>query len=129
MNISINNKYRNYKIHTQMGENMKKIVFTLALVAAMCVCSATATLAGEERERFHFRTVSFPNDTFTQLLGINDEEMIAGYHGALSNAGFVLSSRVLYRCRRNQPRLPGYQRRFHDRGFPRHKAQPASRPE
>ena len=93
MNISINNKYRNYKIHTQMGENMKKIVFTLALVAAMCVCSATATLAGEERERFHFRTVSFPNDTFTQLLGINDEEMIAGYHGALSNAGFVLSSR------------------------------------
>src|SRR5258708_38242237 len=94
MNISINNKYRNYKIHTQMGENMKKIVFTLALVAAMCVCSATATLAGEERERFHFRTVSFPNDTFTQFLGIDDEEMIAGYHGALSNAGFVLSSRT-----------------------------------
>src|SRR6266436_10351811 len=93
MNISINNKYRNYKIRTQMGENMKKIVFTLALVAAMCVCSATATLAGEERERFHFRTVSFPNDTFTQLLGINDEEMIAGYHGSASNVGFVFSFR------------------------------------
>src|SRR5260370_25309833 len=92
MNISINNKCRNYKIHTQMGENMKKIVFTLALVAAMCVCSATATLASEERERFHFRTVSFPNATFTQLLGINDEEIIAGYHDPLSNAGFVLSS-------------------------------------
>src|SRR5258705_11675246 len=97
MNISINNKCRNYKIHTQMGENMKKIVFTLALVAAMCVCSTTATLAGEERERFHFRTVSFPNDSFTQLLGINDEEMFAGYNGALSNEGFVLSSRIYYR--------------------------------
>ncbi len=72
---------------------MKKIAFTLALVAAMSICSATATLGGEERERFHFRTINFPNDTFTQLLGINDEEMIAGYHGAATNVGFVFSSR------------------------------------
>src|SRR5712664_3661968 len=55
--------------------------------------SGTATSAGEDRERFHFRTVTFPNDTFTQLLGINDEEMIAGYHGAASNVGFVFSFR------------------------------------
>src|SRR5258708_23921785 len=27
------------------------------------------------------------------MLGINDEEMIAGYHGAGSNVGFVFSSR------------------------------------
>jgi hypothetical protein len=51
----------------------------------MSVCSATATLAGGERERFHFQTVNFPNDTFTQLLGINDEEMIAGYYDAATN--------------------------------------------
>src|SRR5260370_10763602 len=76
-----------------MEKNMKKIAFTLALVAAMSICSATATLGGEERERFHFRTINFPNDTFTQLLGINDEEMIAGYHGAATNVGFVFSSR------------------------------------
>src|SRR5258708_6138563 len=93
-NIFINKKYHNYKIHTQMEENMKKIVFTLALVAAMCVCSTASISAGEEeRFRFHFRTVNFPNDTFTQLLGINDEEMIAGYHGAATNVGFVFSSR------------------------------------
>ncbi len=73
---------------------MKKIVFTLALVTAMCVCSTTSISAGEEeRFRFHFRTISFPNDTFTQTLGINDSETIAGYHGAASNVGFVFSFR------------------------------------
>src|SRR5258708_13594792 len=30
---------------------------------------------------------------FSQLLGINDEEMIAGYHGAATNVGFVFSFR------------------------------------
>ena len=68
---------------------MKKIVFTLVLVAAMSVCSATSISAWEDG--FHFRTVSFPGDTFTQLLGINDFEMIAGYHGATVNQGFVLT--------------------------------------
>jgi hypothetical protein len=92
-NISINNKHHNHEIHMQMGENMKKIVIMLAVVAAICICSATATLAGEERERFRFQTINFPNDMFTQLLGINDEEMIAGYHGAATNVGFVFSFR------------------------------------
>src|SRR6266446_2045881 len=75
-----------------MEENMKKIVFTFALVAAMCVCSIASISAWEEdRFRFHFRTVSFPDDTFTQLLGINDSDMIAGYHGATVNKGFVFT--------------------------------------
>ncbi len=68
---------------------MKKIVFALALVAAMGVCSATSISAGEDR--FHFQTISFPDDTFTQLLGINDFERIAGYHGAAVNKGFVFT--------------------------------------
>src|SRR6266404_4413254 len=72
-----------------MEENMKKIVFALALVAAMCVCSATSISAGEDG--FHFQTISFPDDTFTQLLGINDSDMIAGYHGATVNKGFVFT--------------------------------------
>src|SRR6266436_1384034 len=72
-----------------MEENMKKIVFTLALVAAMSVCSATSISAWEDG--FRFQTVNFPGDTFTQLLGINDFEMIAGYHGATVNQGFVLT--------------------------------------
>jgi uncharacterized membrane protein len=70
---------------------MKKIVFVLAPAAAMCVCSATTTSAGEDR--FHFRTISFRNDTFTQLLAINDSETMAGYPGAASNVGFVFSFR------------------------------------
>src|SRR5260221_7021710 len=72
-----------------MEENMKKIVFTLALVAAMSVCSATSISAWEDG--FHFRTVNFPGDTFTQLLGINDFDTIAGYHGASVNKGFVFT--------------------------------------
>jgi len=75
-----------------MEENMKKIVLTLALVAAMCVCSTASISAWEEdRSRFHFRTVSFSGDTFTQLLGINDSDTIAGYHGATVNKGFVFT--------------------------------------
>ncbi len=71
---------------------MKKIVFTLALVAAICFCRATSISAWEDdRFRFHFRTVNFPGDTFTQLLGINDSGTIAGYHGAAVNKGFVFT--------------------------------------
>src|SRR5258708_8568593 len=72
-----------------MEENMKKIVFTLALVAAMSVCSATSISAWEDG--FHFRTVNFPGDTFTEVLGINDFDTIAGYHGASVNKGFVFT--------------------------------------
>ena len=69
---------------------MKKIVFTLALVAAMCVSSAKSISAWEDR-RLHFQTIIFPDDTFTQLLGINDFETIVGYHGATVNKGFVFT--------------------------------------
>ena len=67
---------------------MKKILFTLALVAAMYICSATS-ISGQVG--FQFQTISFPNDTFTQLLGINDVDVIAGYHGATVNKGFVFT--------------------------------------
>jgi hypothetical protein len=48
--------------------------------------SALASAAG-----FSFTTVIFPGDTFTQLLGINDFDVIAGYHGATVNKGFVFT--------------------------------------
>jgi hypothetical protein len=38
-----------------------------------------------------FETVIFPGDTFTQLLGVNDSGVIAGYHGMNINKGFVLT--------------------------------------
>src|SRR5467141_3722273 len=70
---------------------MKKVVFSLALVVAICVC-AVMTISSREREtRFRFQTIFFPGDTFTQLLGINDFEVIAGYHGAHINKGFVFT--------------------------------------
>src|SRR6266849_5545992 len=72
---------------------MKKVVFSLTLVVAICFC-AVMTISAWEKEkesRFSFRTVIFPGDTFTQLLGINDFEVIAGYHGANVNKGFVFT--------------------------------------
>src|SRR5258708_18244158 len=76
---------------------MKKVVFTLTLVVAICVC-AVMTISGHEKEkgkeketRFTFQTVFFQGDTFTQLLGINDFDVIAGYHGATVNQGFVFT--------------------------------------
>ncbi len=53
--------------------------------------------------RFSFQKVSFPTDPrFTQLLGINDHNVIAGYHGMTINKGFTL-------------RLPNH---FADENFP-----------
>ncbi|HZC81667.1 MAG TPA: hypothetical protein VE222_08100 [Nitrospiraceae bacterium] len=78
---------------------MKRIAFTLTLIAAMCVC-AVGTISAQVKEdekaiRFRFQTVIFPGDTFTQLLGINDFQVIAGYHGSGADAqhpnkGFTL---------------------------------------
>jgi hypothetical protein len=70
---------------------MKKVVFTLTLVVAICVCAVTTISAWEKENRFNFRTIIFPGDTFTQTLGINDFEVIAGYHGANVNKGFVFT--------------------------------------
>jgi hypothetical protein len=78
-----------------MEENMKKIVFSLTLVVPICACAVMTISAGEKEteKRFTFRTVIFPGDTFTQLLGINDFEVIAGYHGANVNKGLVFTFR------------------------------------
>lgn len=40
--------------------------------------------------KINFQTVNFPNDTFTQLLGVNDAGTIVGLHGA-TNQGFSLT--------------------------------------
>jgi len=77
------------KTESQMEENIKRIVLTLALVAAMCVCSATSIAAS--KDLFNFQTIIFPGDTFTQTLGINDRQKVAGYHGATVNQGFVFT--------------------------------------
>jgi probable HAF family extracellular repeat protein len=41
-------------------------------------------------QQYVFEDISFPGDTFTQLLGINDADVIAGYHNAATFQGFTL---------------------------------------
>src|SRR5258707_4639089 len=50
----------------------------------------------QETTTYNFETINFPGDTFTQTLGINNSDGIAGYHGATLNRGFtlVLSSKA-----------------------------------
>jgi hypothetical protein len=58
---------------------MKRLGLSVGLAVLFCgAMSALASAAG-----FSFQTVIFPGDTFTQLLGINDFDLIAGYHGAI----------------------------------------------
>ncbi len=60
---------------------------SLALIfggAVLCMSSAFA-------QNYNFQTVNYPGDTFTQLLGINNSNEIAGYHGATVNKGFTLN--------------------------------------
>src|SRR5260370_9926865 len=70
---------------------MEKVLLVVVRGLAVFLCISMTILAGEKETRFSFRTVIFPGDTFTQLLGINDFEVIAGYHGANVNKGFVFT--------------------------------------
>src|ERR1700731_1269275 len=66
---------------------MKRIAMSVAV--AVFVCAAMTAFAADETE-FTFQTVTYPDDTFTQLLGINSvSDTIVGYHGATVNKGFV----------------------------------------
>ena len=60
---------------------MKNFALTLALALSFC----TSMWA----QSYSFQTVNYPNDTFTQLLGINNTFLIAGYHNFNNNSGFT----------------------------------------
>lgn len=64
---------------------MKRFQLSLALAFTLLLCSSAWA------QTYSFQTVDFPNDTFTQLLGINNASRIAGYHNFNSNSGFVLT--------------------------------------
>lgn len=58
--------------------------------------TASETGAGETPDvTYTFQTVIYPGDTFTQLLGVNNNKTIAGYHGngntGHPNKGFTLT--------------------------------------
>ena len=63
---------------------MKLKSSTLFLAGAVLLCMSTAFA-----QTYTFQTINYPGDTFTQLLGINNHNVIAGYHGASVNQGFT----------------------------------------
>ena len=68
---------------------LKSLSLSLGAAMLLCVSSAFATT-------YSFETVDYPGDTFTQLLGINNSNEIAGYHNVNANKGFIykLSSKT-----------------------------------
>lgn len=67
---------------------LKSLALSLG-VAVLCISNAFAA-------SYSFETVDYTGDTFTQLLGINNSNEIAGYHGVSTNKGFTynLSSKT-----------------------------------
>lgn len=59
--------------------------FSLAFAFALAMLLSTSMWA----QSYNFLTVNYPNDTFTQLLGINNGLNIAGYHNVNQNSGFT----------------------------------------
>ncbi len=59
---------------------------SLALSLGFAVLAAVSMSA---QTSYNFRTIDYPKDTFTQLLGINKKGEIAGYHNVNDNKGFT----------------------------------------
>jgi hypothetical protein len=66
---------------------VKRFQLTFALAIALLLCTSAFA------QNYSFQTVVFPGDAnapFTQLLGINNSNIIAGYHNFNQNQGFTL---------------------------------------
>ena len=61
---------------------MKRLAFTLTFALLLCTSGWA--------QSYTFQTVNYPGDTFTQLLGVNNSMVIAGYHNFNQNSGFTL---------------------------------------
>jgi hypothetical protein len=64
--------------------NMNRKSLSLCLGIALLAC-----LPLSAQTTYTFQDIKFPGDTFTQLLGINNSDIIAGYHGPTINKGFT----------------------------------------
>ncbi len=65
--------------------------FAIALTFALLLCTSMWGQAS-----YSFQTVNYPGDTFTQLLGVNNSLLIAGYHNFNQNSGFTLKLPVQF---------------------------------
>ncbi|MBV9304231.1 MAG: hypothetical protein JOY62_13140 [Acidobacteriaceae bacterium] len=75
---------------------MQKTSLMFCALFSMSVLSLSALAQDTSDVTFKFETVNYPGDNFTQLLGINKDNAIAGYHGSGADAkhpnkGFVLT--------------------------------------
>jgi hypothetical protein len=59
---------------------------SLALILGVAVLLSISTAFAQS---YNFQTINYPDDTFTQLLGIDDSNHIAGYHNVALNKGFT----------------------------------------
>ncbi len=67
---------------------MKRLQLTFALAFALLLCNSAWA------QSYRFVNIGYPNDAgspFTQLLGINNSNIIAGYHNFFQNSGFTLN--------------------------------------
>jgi probable HAF family extracellular repeat protein len=64
---------------------MKRFAFVLTLASLLC-----ASAWAQQPTSYSFKNIKYPNDTFIQLLGINNSSEIAGYHNFNTNSGFTL---------------------------------------
>jgi len=62
--------------------NRKSLSLSLGIALLACLPLSAQTA-------YNFTEVNYTGDTFTQLLGINNSEIVAGYHGADVNKGFT----------------------------------------
>jgi hypothetical protein len=62
--------------------------YLVALRFAMGPGSSGGSSTNHHHPRFE--DINYPHDTFTQLLGINNSGVIAGYHNFNMNSGFTL---------------------------------------
>ena len=61
---------------------LKSFAPGLAFALVTCISMVAQTT-------YNFKTINYPHDTFTQLLGINIAGEIAGYHNVNDNKGFT----------------------------------------
>ncbi len=76
-------KTRRFRAMILAGALLLAITGVFAARAAAPSLAAPAAASG-----YSFTSYAYPHDTFTQLLGINNGDRIAGYHGATVNKGF-----------------------------------------
>ena len=66
-------------------KRINPLVLTFGLAVLVCM----PMYAQDWTTAYKFETIKYPGDTFTQTLGINNADTIAGYHGATVNKGFT----------------------------------------